>query len=152
MGPREKGVGVGAETEKRDVTEVEQPREADDDVETEREKRVDEDEEAVVVDGRFAERKEWQEDRRREQRQLPGGRQSSPEPLDPAAQPTAVAALVGLRDPAVDADLGVRRGGLIGIRWGRVGHPPRPSVVPGCRAGRSAGAASPRSGFRTRPG
>src|SRR6476661_8308346 len=102
MGPREKGVRVGAEAEKRDVTEVEQPREADDDVETEREERVDEDEEAVVVDGRFAERQERQEDRRREQRQLLAGRQASPEPLDAAAQPTVVSALAGLRDPAVD--------------------------------------------------
>jgi hypothetical protein len=110
MRPREKGVGVGAEAEERDVTKVEQAREADDDVETEREERVNEDEEAVVVDGRFAERKERQEDRRREQRQLAGGRQPSPEPLDPAAQPTPLAAFVGLRDPAVDADLGARRG------------------------------------------
>ena len=65
MSPREEGVGVGAESEERHVTEVEQPGEADDDIETEREERVDEDEEAVVVDVRFAEGKEGQQDRRR---------------------------------------------------------------------------------------
>jgi hypothetical protein len=37
MGPGEKGVGVRAEAEERNVTKVQQPGKADDDVETERE-------------------------------------------------------------------------------------------------------------------
>ena len=46
--PGEEGVDVGAETEEGDVAEVEQAREPDDDVQPEREQRVDQDEDAVV--------------------------------------------------------------------------------------------------------
>src|SRR5215813_5357119 len=95
MCPREKGVRVGAEAEERDVPEVEQPREADNDIETEREEGIDEDEEAVVVEVRLAQRQERHKDRRREQRQLACRRQHPPEPLDAPTEPAPLAALVG---------------------------------------------------------
>ena len=118
-------VGVGAEAEERDVAEVEEPGEADDDVQPEREQRVDQDEEAVVEEVPLAdEGEERDEDRRRQQRELPGRRQHPQRCwIRPRAPERRCGPLVGLGDPRVDADLARVRRLVVGWcgRW-RLGH------------------------------
>src|SRR5206468_5473895 len=65
---REEGVGIRAEAEEGDVAEIEQSRPADDDVQPDREQRVDQrvdaDAEVVAVRGRAAEDGGRSEERR----------------------------------------------------------------------------------------
>ena len=83
VGAREERIDVRPEAEERDVSEIEQPGPPDDDVQPQREQRVDEDEDAVVVEVAVADRQERDDDRRRQQGQLARRRQDPPEVLDP---------------------------------------------------------------------
>ena len=137
---REEGVDVRAEAEEGDVAEVEQPGEPDDHVQPEREQRVDQDEDAVVEEVPARDREERDQDRRREQRQLPGGRQDPPEVDDPArAGPAARSRRSSawathwstpICRPSSAGAPGVARVGSV--------IAPTPSGAPACRAGRSA--------------
>ena len=85
VGAGQERVDVGAETEERDIPEVEQSGEPQDDVQAEREQGIDQDEDAVVEEVAVADAEERDHDRRREQGELPGRRQDPPDVNDSAA-------------------------------------------------------------------
>ena len=109
----EQRIGVGAEAPEGDVAEVEQARPADDDVQPEREHRVDEDVEAhalvvLVAGGHGEEGRAADDDRKagRRRKPIPGSlecTQRSASDLGP---------FLGAGDPFVDSDRGSLRRGL----------------------------------------
>jgi hypothetical protein len=111
---REQGVGVRPEAEEGDIAEIEQPREADHDVEAEREENVQEGVQAVREQIALVHPVGKRRRHPDEEEQLHRGRRGVPA-APQGSGPTALASPLRLRHPGVDADPGFRgRVGTIG--------------------------------------
>jgi hypothetical protein len=99
-------VEVGAEAEEGHVAEVEQPREADDDVQAQREQGVDERDQAITKEVPFVRDEAEDHERPQQDGQMTRGRYALPNASDGARKAcVGLAALLDLRDPLVDSDL-----------------------------------------------